>query len=1348
MGSMHPVEFVIQVKLPLDSPCLQPDACATAHSVCLQKKCQCSENYYNTNDANQYKKTCKSKHYLNEKCDDEANPNQCKDDKAECSNSNNMKLCRCIAGYHEEKGVCIANKALGEECDVSTECSDSAAVCTGSNKVCTCGSNHYDDNAFSAGGNCQEISQLQVSSITFSQVHTTTMIVSWTPQSGKARFISDYTVQWGSNDSSIAEGFKENIMSTTTKITGLTPGQNYRITVTSVNKVTQADSPRSTFVSKQRSSKPMPPNSLDLDGSNLDATDKEITLAWTRPSSGVVSRYDIEVLDGTELKQTTFAVGTASATLTFYDMRNGYTYNVKIIYRSETYDGTNTEPSQPFESPFKTDVQVPDPPTDVSCLSIYDEYITLSWTAPQKPNGDLVQYVVHTLSYPSNSEKFQNNTSSTGTTYDVHGLEPGTAYVFRVHTQNEGHTSTQYGAVQTFCTTKAKMADKPQNLNFVNNITSRALSVTWSEPVNIYSSENLGYIVQLQDNDANMCEKEIVMRCSNCTTGDIKKITMPRCGQDLQVQIDQSHDEIRANKLYTIQSLLPDTNYIVSVSVVNNQGRGNAASIDIKTPEEEPQAAPVVRSVYDIRKNSFNVSWSLIGPRPGQVTYTVILTADTGADSKSYYVTGYGNTNLYADGLEEYWNYDVSVTARTNVGGAKTSDTTTKNRTLPSAPGAVTEFEAVKVQLRTDNFHKMTIQWKAPLLLQRNSVIKEYVLRHNVGNTTASSVGDEEFKTMSFTSVTSDVFYSQEFDVIPESTYKFEVHAVNTESTDNMGEKTAIKEIAPAGFPVSIEEADKTLQVVKEGSKDQTFISLNLVREFFTEETNGRVQRTALLGCKSSACPENFLGYADTQKKVDALANWQKAAQNSLYRITTADWLTKNKGSRRSKYTEVPYTVGIENCDGVTEGTYCNGPLEPETEYLFVAVVCTSTGCTVSKKYGPYITEAVPPPIGMIVGIMAGVVAALVVVVIVVFFLRRRSRNKVPPMSTIPDGSLVEVEIGEMIQRKRPILLSEFDAYLTMMHKDSNLKFSDEYKELKTLSPKHSTVASLLKENRAKNRYINIIPYDHSRVKLTTNGEDDKNDFINGNYLPGYLSPREYIGCQGPLPATIDDHWRMIWEQNVTIIVMLTLCKEGKKIKCEQYWPDEVGDPKQYGEVVVEMTSYSNIKTYDFRVFKIRNGSQTRTIKHFHFLTWQDFQANVKHDTILNFIRDVRHQIQPPDKAGPMIVHCSAGVGRTGTYLAIDYFMQFIDEHDFDVEIDIFDFVLRMRDNRIFMVQTEEQYVFIHDCVKEMLDSKRLAENNLYENTGGNQEGDLFQNTSQQLYENVQYNSSDQRTEL
>ncbi|WAR08117.1 PTPRH-like protein [Mya arenaria] len=187
----------------------------------------------------------------------------------------------------------------------------------------------------------------------------------------------------------------------------------------------------------------------------------------------------------------------------------------------------------------------------------------------------------------------------------------------------------------------------------------------------------------------------------------------------------------------------------------------------------EPQAPPVVKPVVDIGKTSFNVSWSLIGPRPGQVTYTVILTADMGADSKKYNVTGYLNNSWIADGLEEYWNYTVSVKAITNVGCAKTSDITQKYRTLHSAPGAVTDFEAVKAEQRSDNFHKMTIRWKAPSLLERNSDIKEYVLKHNVGNIATNSGVGGELKTMSFTSETGDGFYSQEFDGCwPEKDYK------------------------------------------------------------------------------------------------------------------------------------------------------------------------------------------------------------------------------------------------------------------------------------------------------------------------------------------------------------------------------------------------------------------------------------------------------------------------------------------------------------------------------------------------------------------------------------------------
>ncbi|XP_052808914.1 phosphatidylinositol phosphatase PTPRQ-like isoform X2 [Mya arenaria] len=1047
---------------------------------------------------------------------------------------------------------------LGQTCTVNpSNCTCTGEVCLGSN-TCVCDSEHY-----TANGGCTE-TQLQVTSITFSQVDTTSMIVSWTPPSGKSGFIYDYKVQWRSNDNTIVGGVEDNIMSTTTSITGLTPGKNYLITVTSVNRGTQTDSPRTASLFIQKSSKPMPPRRLDLGSSNLDASDQRVTLVWTAPSSGVVSGYSVEVLDGNESKQSISNVGTASATLSFSDIKNGNVYNVKIISKSETYAGSNTEPSDTFESTFKTVVQVPDPPTDVSCQSIYDEYITLSWTVPLKPNGDLDQYVVHTLSYPSNTEKFQNNTISTGTTYNVHGLEPGTAYVFRVYTQNEGYKSTEYGAVQTFCTTKARMADKPQNLNFVNNITSRALSVTWSEPVNIYSSENLGYIVQLQDNDASMCAKEIIMRCSNCTTGDINDIDMPHCGQNLQVQIDQSHDVIRANKAYTFQSLLPDTNYTVSVTVVQIQGRGYAASINMKTLEEEPQAPPVVKPVVDIGKTSFNVSWSLIGPRPGQVTYTVILTADMGADSKKYNVTGYLNNSWIADGLEEYWNYTVSVKAITNVGCAKTSDITQKYRTLHSAPGAVTDFEAVKAEQRSDNFHKMTIRWKAPSLLERNSDIKEYVLKHNVGNIATNSGVGGELKTMSFTSETGDGFYSQEFDVIPESTYHFEVYAVNTKSTDNIGVKMTINEMAPAGFPVNIEEADATLQVVKEGSKDKTFISLNLVRDYFTEETNGRVQRTALLGCKSSACPENFLDYADTQEKVDVLANWQKAALNGLYRITSADWLTKNKRRRRSTYTNVTYTVGTESCDGVPEGTYCNGPLEPGTEYIIVAVVCTSTGCTVSKKYGPFITkEADPQPVGMIVGKVVGVIAILAIAVVVVFILRRY-RNKTP-----------------------------------------------------TINKEHGVGIEINTDSVSTKDGIRLIVYEN-----VISGNQAAGPNYNTVNISGCWPEKDYKLCFNPTIDKVNQFWTMIFEEAVYTIVMFAESKAHKKES--RYWPSDFNEPTNYGHVDLEVTYLNTHNAYTHMKINICNRLTTRTVNHFQCAPVSTFSP----DGFVYFVKCVRSNVK------------------------------------------------------------------------------------------------------------------------
>ncbi|WAR09007.1 PTPRB-like protein, partial [Mya arenaria] len=177
----------------------------------------------------------------------------------------------------------------------------------------------------------------------------------------------------------------------------------------------------------------------------------------------------------------------------------------------------------------------------------------------------------------------------------------------------------------------------------------------------------------------------------------------------------------------------------------------------------------------------------------------------------------------------------------------------------------------------------------------------------------------------------------------------------------------------------------------------------------------------------------------------------------------------------------------------------------------------------------------------------------------------------------------------------------------------------------------------------------------------------------------GYTSPSEYIATQGPMLATFDDFWRMVWEQNVDTIVMLT-----KLIKCDKYWPD-VNEPVYYGDLVVSVTSESNLSDYTLRIFEIKMGSKTRKLKHFHYLQWPDFGCPERHWPLINFVTLVR-QYRPLFPTGPLLVHCSAGVGRTGTFIVVDHVLQHIRDHD---EVDVYKLVLDMRNHRCNMVQTE-----------------------------------------------------------
>lgn len=273
------------------------------------------------------------------------------------------------------------------------------------------------------------------------------------------------------------------------------------------------------------------------------------------------------------------------------------------------------------------------------------------------------------------------------------------------------------------------------------------------------------------------------------------------------------------------------------------------------------------------------------------------------------------------------------------------------------------------------------------------------------------------------------------------------------------------------------------------------------------------------------------------------------------------------------------------------------------------------------------------------------------------------------------------------------------------MHRDSDLLFSDEYREIQELSPKYPWSVAEEESVKAKNRFINILPFDKTRVRL--HNSRNGSDYINANYVMSGVDSREYIASQGPLHTTLDDFWHMVWQEQSTVIVMLTNLKENGRVKCEQYWPRTLNETVQYGIVSVTMTHEQDYTSYNIRRFTAQvNGQQARQLTQFHFVAWPDFGVPAHPQLLTDFIKVVRqcigHQIEPPS-----IVHCSAGVGRTGTFIALDRLLRRVNEA---ISIDVFGTVLQLREYRCQMVQTEAQYIFIHDCMSLEIDRLRNPE--------------------------------------
>ncbi|MEJ1282806.1 hypothetical protein NN561_013768 [Cricetulus griseus] len=220
-------------------------------------------------------------------------------------------------------------------------------------------------------------------------------------------------------------------------------------------------------------------------------------------------------------------------------------------------------------------------------------------------------------------------------------------------------------------------------------------------------------------------------------------------------------------------------------------------------------------------------------------------------------------------------------------------------------------------------------------------------------------------------------------------------------------------------------------------------------------------------------------------------------------------------------------------------------------------------------------------------------------------------------------------------------------------------------------------------------------PVELRRLNFQTPGIPGS-DYVNANYIDGYRKQNAYIATQGSLPETFGDFWRMIWEQRSATVVMMTKLEERSRVKCDQYWPTR--GTETHGLVQVTLLDTVELATYCVRTFALyKNGSsEKREVRQFQFTAWPDHGVPEHPTPFLAFLRRVK-TCNPPD-AGPMVVHCSAGVGRTGCFIVIDAMLERI-KHE--KTVDIYGHVTLMRAQRNYMVQTEDQYIFIHDALLE-----------------------------------------------
>ncbi|XP_053094012.1 receptor-type tyrosine-protein phosphatase S isoform X8 [Pangasianodon hypophthalmus] len=883
---------------------------------------------------------------------------------------------------------------------------------------------------------------------------------------------------------------------------------------------------------------------------------------------------------------------------------------------------------------------LPKPPGTPVVTETTATSITITWDSG---NPEPVSYYIIQYRAKIPDSKFETMDSITTTRYSIGGLSPNTEYEIRVSAVNtigQGPASEPVEAR----TGEQAPASPPRNIQ-ARIISHSTMMVRWEEPEEP-NGQIKGYRVYY---------------------------TMDPSQPMSMWQIHNVQDSM----ITTIQNLVASETYTIRVLAFTSVGDGPFSdSIHVKVLQGVP-GQPSKFQIGEVSDTSIELTWEPAFDKEGIISYE--LRYREGSQG-SQVTKSFSPTSSYVvEGLRANTEYYFSLAAVSNKGiGAFTNEISQKTSQANVPKNFTVKLVTKTTVLLAWKFSDSRFPYRCMIEYNRQKVdIDARMTKALITNLRANS------------------------------TYEFRITCLD--SGDGGPRHRLVARTAP-----SILTNKPELDVKREPDNTVTIILPQL-------ETRDMIKSVyvVVVPLKKGRGPIRHIKSPDEMDLEELLrdGNVKQRHTRTTRQLRQVD-VKKPYIAASFKPNSVPPTFTLGN--QMVYNGYENRALEPGQDYVFFILAelnSTSAKMFVATPYSDPIMapDVDPQPVetggdGLIwvVGPVLAVVFIICIVIAILLYKNSKRKESEPRTKCLLNNAEITphhptdpVEMRRInfqtpgMMNHPPIPITELAEHTELLKANDNLKLSQEYESIdpgQQFTWEHSN----LEVNKPKNRYANVIAYDHSRVILAPIEGIAGSDYINANYIDGYRKQNAYIATQGPLPETFGDFWRMVWEQRAATVVMMTRLEEKSRIKCDQYWPSR--GTETYGMTQVTLLDTIELATFCVRTFSLhKNGSsEKREVRQFQFTAWPDHGVPEYPTPFLAFLRRVK-TCNPPD-AGPIIAHCSAGVGRTGCFIVIDAMLERI-KHE--KTVDIYGHVTLMRAQRNYMVQTEDQYSFIHDALLE-----------------------------------------------